>query len=768
MLVSREQLSIYNIPSDFWFARRNGTGEPISRNQYFEAYPQKLVEGIYCAIGNDTDLWELEEYNGENWVVANVNPNYTLVITNTGLKKLTNGIRGTVQLTITGIKILENLITNSKSAILNWTDSTFTNAGRIVYSCGTAISPTSNPDHSENHLKDILSWRFNSGNGGLQYILTLDADETSDIRSLIEAGQFNIGTIGLYIKDPEDSTTDILFAVACLKNIITKHNTTVNNIGNNIKLNFNIVLSNIGYVSNLTVEQSGEQNIPEVPNESLLYYPTDPYMTPYNCYLVDSLNGSGIPALAVPKKSQITSYDANDWVFFQPSENFISVDPSSFKSDVKNYMFVYYNSTTNLYELAEGIPESQTVSTNSKAPMGIRIGNNIVFSGDITNGTNSYLYSVTLMNGGENYTDTDELLLAPVGKGIVFKVRVRVQTQSGKGPISTFEFLGPTSGNINILNGGATEGNIIIDGEYDPRSPSKTGRNAEFKISQIEQINSAWNFDGSWLNKPLYCGYGATAGMPVLDRTDSFVGWCTGNNSIRLALDLRNRASNTVYGTTRFATNTEVKDSITNSNAATQTSVTPYTLHNNYLQITKSTDENQSGDVLSNPLIVDTFVKFNNVIMGKGTQSPYNSTTNPNLEDASISFYGLAYRAWYEDIAEFYESDEIYSPGTLITFGKGPKEISIATIECNGIISSKPGYQLGLKKTENYLPVALTGRIPVLFDGYCLPKFGDKIYLSKLKKGYASTVENGKCLGKIIERNFGTATLIECVVRIDF
>ena len=55
-----------------------------------------------------------------------------------------------------------------------------------------------------------------------------------------------------------------------------------------------------------------------------------------------------------------------------------------------------------------------------------------------------------------------------------------------------------------------------------------------------------------------------------------------------------------------------------------------------------------------------------------------------------------------------------------------------------------------------------------MFDGNCFPHFGDKIYLSKVKKGCASIVENGKCLGKVIDKNIGTKNLIECVVRIDF
>ena len=121
-----------------------------------------------------------------------------------------------------------------------------------------------------------------------------------------------------------------------------------------------------------------------------------------------------------------------------------------------------------------------------------------------------------------------------------------------------------------------------------------------------------------------------------------------------------------------------------------------------------------------------------------------------------------------ERLAEFYEADEKYEAGTLITMGKGIKEISQAVTECNGVISTNPGYQLGEKKSELYLPVALVGRVPVMFDGNCMPKFGDRIYLSKVKPGCASTIENGKCLGKVIQKDIKASRLIECSIRIDF
>lgn len=106
-----------------------------------------------------------------------------------------------------------------------------------------------------------------------------------------------------------------------------------------------------------------------------------------------------------------------------------------------------------------------------------------------------------------------------------------------------------------------------------------------------------------------------------------------------------------------------------------------------------------------------------------------------------VDFWGKSYRAEWADLAEYYEADQIYEPGTLISFGDGEKEITKAQFEADGVISTKPGLQLGSKKNENYLPVALTGRVPVLMDGNSVNYFGDKIYLSRLRPGMASTIK---------------------------
>ena len=76
---------------------------------------------------------------------------------------------------------------------------------------------------------------------------------------------------------------------------------------------------------------------------------------------------------------------------------------------------------------------------------------------------------------------------------------------------------------------------------------------------------------------------------------------------------------------------------------------------------------------------------------------------------------GTAYSAYWGDLAEFYESDNEYPKGTLVKFG-GEKEITIANVEVNAVITSEPGFILN-RQMENGQPIALCGRVPVRVIG---------------------------------------------------
>lgn len=747
MLVTRDKLTSYNIAEDCYFTRRTGSGLPISRDQYYIDNPSKLVVAGYCAIGNDEAGWQLEQYNGVNWVEVEADTSYSLVITNAGLAAMTDILRGGYKLNISGIKLLDTVITNPSTPIINWTDNDFQQAGGIVFTCGTNNSP-----HPVSELGSILKWRFLTASGGLQYIITLPAD---GLGSVTDSGSedWQIGAVGLYVKSNTDGVSDILFAVGCLPNLVYKYGTTVERIGNCVKIYLNTILNNLGIVSNLEVIQEDLCSIPEVPNESLLLYPDDPMKRPYNCYVVDSLYGSGIPALAVPRVLTSESVYKPDWAYFQPADNYINAAPTSF-DNVLNYQFVYWDATAAKYKRAEGRIVGNTEGANEKMPLGIRIGNSVVFSGTIINKAKNYSYTLSLTDGGAGYAVGDELI-APVSETL--KLKVTVASVNGSGTISSLNY------DETYATGNTYVATHAIELYSDSRSSLQSGTGAIVQVDCIEQIGNVWDFPASWLNMPVYCDQGTNAGNPTLTKTDSFLGWCIGANSIRLALDLRNEASKTVYGTTRYATDGEVKEVVTNVNSADQTAVTPATLKNNYLQITQPANSLQAGNNIQNPVVVDSYTKFNKVILGKGYD--YQS---PGATNSAVSFCGVAYQALWADLAEYYEADKAYEPGTLITFGQGEKEITIAVNECNGVISSKPGYVLGRGESDRDLPVALCGRVPVLFDSSCILTTGAKIYLSSVIPGHASTIPNGKCLGKIIEKDFGTKKLLECVVRIEF
>jgi hypothetical protein len=85
---------------------------------------------------------------------------------------------------------------------------------------------------------------------------------------------------------------------------------------------------------------------------------------------------------------------------------------------------------------------------------------------------------------------------------------------------------------------------------------------------------------------------------------------------------------------------------------------------------------------------------------------------------ANVKFRGVAVQAEFADVAEMYEADVNYAPGTVVKMG-GEKEITQTDSEDDsevfGVISNNPAYLLnsGLARTKLALPVALIGRVPV-------------------------------------------------------
>jgi hypothetical protein len=407
-------------------------------------------------------------------------------------------------------------------------------------------------------------------------------------------------------------------------------------------------------------------------------------------------------------------------------------------------MVVAWEDGTNKYVPADGS------KADKQQLAGLYVGNHILYAGKIVNNRQNFTYSYLIdTTDAINYKTGDVVFadLPVVGSSNTLQFTIQILNVNNNGVPTEF-YVTPTSGKDNVNTGNTYRGTAY------PANALGEGTGLKINVTSQENSGISWEFTADMLNKPLYAQTGTDgAGKLSTNPTEMFVGWCVAHNAIKLALDLRNEASDVSYGTTRYAKDDEIKSATTKVEAHLTTSVTPKRLQDNYVQ--KTLVSGNPGDSASNPITVDTHLKFTKQLV---------STVS------GVAFQGTAYRALWGDLAEYYRADKLYPAGTLVTVGDGHEEITIAKTECNGIISTKPGYELGTKESAFDLPLALVGKVPVLFAPDCLPRFGDRIYLSKNHPGKASNIPFGKCLGKVIDKrpNLDQVNSIMCSVRIAF
>lgn len=130
------------------------------------------------------------------------------------------------------------------------------------------------------------------------------------------------------------------------------------------------------------------------------------------------------------------------------------------------------------------------------------------------------------------------------------------------------------------------------------------------------------------------------------------------------------------------------------------------------------------------------------------------------------NFYGVATQARYADLAENYQADLNYEPGTVLAFG-GSKEVTIAgeeTTRVAGVVSTNPAHLMnGALKGSDVVPLALQGRVPCKVVGPI--RKGDMMVAAG--HGYAkssSAPKLGSVIGKALENFDKDKGTIEIVV----
>ena len=156
-----------------------------------------------------------------------------------------------------------------------------------------------------------------------------------------------------------------------------------------------------------------------------------------------------------------------------------------------------------------------------------------------------------------------------------------------------------------------------------------------------------------------------------------------------------------------------------------------------------------------------------NIATGGSVSATGNVTGNNILTGGLISATGditsagnvaaLNFNSTSADLAENYEADADYAPGTVVVFG-GAKEITVSSTSHNtavaGIVSTAPSYLMNAGQTGEWiLPVALTGRVPCQVQG---PVGKGTVLVTGHRSGTAialdaSKFEPGCVVGKALE-----------------
>lgn len=138
------------------------------------------------------------------------------------------------------------------------------------------------------------------------------------------------------------------------------------------------------------------------------------------------------------------------------------------------------------------------------------------------------------------------------------------------------------------------------------------------------------------------------------------------------------------------------------------------------------------------------------------------------------NIYGTAVHAQYADLAERFEADNTYEPGTVVEMG-GPAEITKVTAELSdnvfGVISTNAAYLMNSRAGTNatHPPIAMSGRVPVKVIGRV--KKGDRLVSAGngcARAGSKAEITPWNVIGRsLVDKLDNESGIIEAIVKIN-
>jgi hypothetical protein len=129
----------------------------------------------------------------------------------------------------------------------------------------------------------------------------------------------------------------------------------------------------------------------------------------------------------------------------------------------------------------------------------------------------------------------------------------------------------------------------------------------------------------------------------------------------------------------------------------------------------------------------------------------------------ATTFQGTALQADYADLAERFEADSYYAPGTVLALG-GLAEVTIEDQDLSenvfGVVSTRPGYMMNSSAGTNdtHPPIAVSGRVPVRVVGQV--KKGDRLVSAGnglARAGAKTEITPFNVIGRSLENKYDDA-----------
>jgi hypothetical protein len=168
---------------------------------------------------------------------------------------------------------------------------------------------------------------------------------------------------------------------------------------------------------------------------------------------------------------------------------------------------------------------------------------------------------------------------------------------------------------------------------------------------------------------------------------------------------------------------------------------------------------------------VSTTTQYITIVSNTNGSEKLYTTSTFYFEPSTNVLNATASSALYADIAERYEADAIYEPGTVLMHG-GKNEVTIAILHATtavaGIVSTKPAYMMNSEagSDETHPFIALKGRVPCKICGPV--KKGDLLVASGYKPGYATKKQDSDSsdavIGKALQDFAGPFGVVEVKV----